>query len=124
MTYNQAQYLKEKAKERIYGTPSESYTFLPWLCHRLREIDLKTIVEYTSDEGHSMQLFIAHVFSIQGFIMRCRPILAIDSCHLSGPYKGTLLSIIVYDANDGMFPITLGMVKSDGKEVVIISNRH
>ena len=113
---------------------------MPWLCHRLREINLKTIVEYTSDEGHFMKLFITYVFSIQGFIMGCRPILAIDSCHLSSLYKETLLSIIAYDADDGMFPITLGMVSLenyedwywfleklkgilDGKEV-IISDRH
>ena len=88
-----------------------------------------------------MQLFIAHAFSIQGFIKGCRPVLAIDSCHLSGPYKGALLSAIAYDADDGMFPLTLGVVSSenyedwywfleklkgvlDGKEVVIISDRH
>ncbi|KAL6342601.1 hypothetical protein AAG906_012461 [Vitis piasezkii] len=32
------------------------------------------------------------------FTMGCRPVLAIDSCHLSGPYKGALLSAIAYDA--------------------------
>ncbi|RVW13636.1 hypothetical protein CK203_088779 [Vitis vinifera] len=32
LTYNQAWHLKEKAKERIYGAPRESYTFVPWLC--------------------------------------------------------------------------------------------
>ncbi|KAL6326014.1 hypothetical protein AAG906_038506 [Vitis piasezkii] len=107
----------------------------------LREINLGTIAEYTSHEGHFMQLFIAHAFSIQGFIMGCRPVLAIDSCHLSGPYKGALLSAIAYDANDGMFPLALAVVSLenyeewywfleklkgvlDGKEVVIISDRH
>ncbi|XP_019071897.1 uncharacterized protein LOC109121624 [Vitis vinifera] len=134
-------YLPQKAKECIYGAPRESYTFVPWLCHRLREINPGTIAEYTSDEGHFMQLFIAHAFSIQGFIKGCRPVLAIDSCHLSGPYKGALLSAIAYDADDGMFPLVLGVVSSenyedwywfleklkgvlDGKEVVIISDRH
>ncbi|RVW94124.1 hypothetical protein CK203_038247 [Vitis vinifera] len=141
LTYNQAWHLKEKAKERIYGVPRDSYTFLPWLCHRLREINPGTIAKYTSQEGHFMQLFIAHAFSIQGFIMGCQPVLAIDSCHLSGPYKGALLSAIAYDADDGMFPLALGVVSSenyedwywfldklkgvlDGKEVVIISDRH
>ncbi|KAL6347641.1 hypothetical protein AAG906_026169 [Vitis piasezkii] len=73
----------------------------------LREINPITIVEYTSHEGHFMQLFIAHAFSIQGFIMGCRSILAIDSCHLSGSYKGALLSAIVYDVDDGIFPLAL-----------------
>ncbi|KAL6328667.1 hypothetical protein AAG906_003352 [Vitis piasezkii] len=131
LTYNQAWHLKEKAKEGIYGAPCESYM----------EINPDTIVEYTSHEGHFMQLFIAHAFSIQGFIMGCRPVLAIDSCHLSGPYKGALLSAIAYDADDGMFPLALGMASSenyedwywfleklkgvlDVKEVVILSDRH
>ncbi|RVX16585.1 hypothetical protein CK203_006028 [Vitis vinifera] len=110
LTYNQAWHLKEKAKERIFGVPRDSYTFLPWLCHRLREINPGTIAEYTSQEGHFMQLFIAHAFSIQGFIMGCRPVLAIDSCHLSGPYKGALLSAIAYNADDGMFLLALGVI--------------
>ena len=30
LTYNQAWHIKEKAKERIYGAPHDSYMFLPW----------------------------------------------------------------------------------------------
>ncbi|XP_059591129.1 uncharacterized protein LOC109121789 [Vitis vinifera] len=116
LTYNQAWHLKEKAKERVYGSPRASYAYLPWLCHRLREINPGTIAEYTSHEGHFKQLFIAHAFSIQGFTMGCRPVLAIDSCHLSGPYKGALLSAIAYDADDGMFPLALGVVGSENYE--------
>ncbi|RVW26852.1 hypothetical protein CK203_103930 [Vitis vinifera] len=48
--------------------------------------------------------------------MGCRPVLAIDSCHLSGPYKGALLSAIAYDADDGMFPLALGVVGSENYE--------
>ncbi|XP_059598679.1 uncharacterized protein LOC132255063 [Vitis vinifera] len=141
LTYNQAWHLKEKTKERVYGSPRASYAYLPWLCHRLREINPGTIAEYTSHEGHFKQLFIAHAFSIQGFTMGCRPVLAIDSYHLSGPYKEALLSAIAYDADDGMFLLALGVVGSenyedwywfleklkgilDGQEVIIISDRH
>ena len=35
---------------------------------------------------------------------------------LVGPYKGSLLSAIAYDADDGMFPITLGVVSSENYE--------
>ncbi|RVW66874.1 hypothetical protein CK203_064248 [Vitis vinifera] len=116
LTYNQAWHLKEKEKEHVYGSPRASYAFLPWLCHRLREINPGTIAEYTSHEGHFKQLFIAHAFSIQGFTMGCQPLLAIDSCHLSGSYKGALLSAIAYDADDGMFPLALGVVGSENYE--------
>ena len=71
----------------------------------------------------------------------CRPILAIDSCHLSDPYKGALLSAIAYDGDHGMFPLALSVVSYenyedrywflekvkqllDGKEVVILSDKH
>ena len=141
LAYNQTWHLKEKPKECIYGAPCDSYTFFPWLCHKLGELNPETIAEYISHEGHFMRLFIAHAFSIQIFIMGCRLVLAIDSCHLSSPYKGALLSTTAYDADDGMFPLALGMVSSknydnwywflerlkgvlDGREVVIILDRH
>ena len=90
--------------------------FLPWLCHRLREINPSTIAEYTSTDGHFSQLFIAHAFLIQGFMQDCRPILAIDSRHLSGLSKGALLQTIVYDGDDGMFPLAINVVCSENYE--------
>ena len=48
--------------------------------------------------------------------MGCRSILAIDSCHLSGSYKGALLSAIVYDVDDGIFPLALDVVGSKNYE--------
>ncbi|XP_019078111.1 uncharacterized protein LOC104880614 [Vitis vinifera] len=108
---------------------------------RLVDINPGTIAEYSRQDGHFWQLFIAHSFSIQGFLMGCRPVIAIDSTHLSGPYRGSLFSATAYDADDGMFPIAFGVVSSKNyedwlwflqklkgilqdKEVVIISDRH
>ncbi|RVW14300.1 hypothetical protein CK203_095403 [Vitis vinifera] len=89
LTYNQAWHLKEKAKERLYGSSRASYMFLPWLCHRLREINPGTIAEYTSHEGHFKQF---------------------------GPYKGALLSAIAYDVDDEMLPLALGVVTFTSSE--------
>ncbi|RVW98025.1 hypothetical protein CK203_029080 [Vitis vinifera] len=86
------------------------------LAFGLREINPGTIAEYTSHEGHFKQLFIAYAISIQGFVMRCQQVLAIDSCHLNGLYKGALLSVIAYDADNGMFPLSLGVVGSENYE--------
>lgn len=141
LSYKQAWTYKEMAKERIYGLPENSYMLLPWLCQRLVDINPKTIAECTRQNGHFWQLFIAHSFSIQGFLMGCRPVIAIDSTHLSEPYRGSLFSATAYDADDGMFPIAFGVVSSENyedwlwflqklkgilqdKEVVIISDRH
>ena len=68
------------------------------------------IVEYTKQNEHFWQLFIAHYFSIQGFLMGCRLVIAIDSTHLSGLYRGSLFSTTAYDHNDGMFPIAFGVI--------------
>ncbi|XP_019076008.1 uncharacterized protein LOC109122756 [Vitis vinifera] len=108
---------------------------------RLVDINPGTIAEYSTQDGHFWQLFIAHSFSIQGFLMGCRPVIAIDSTHLSGLYRGSLFSATTYDVDDGMFPIAFGVVSSENyedwlwflqklkgilqdKEVVIISDRH
>ncbi|KAL6314438.1 hypothetical protein AAG906_025923 [Vitis piasezkii] len=116
LSYKQAWTYKEMAKERIYGLPENSYMLLPWLCQRLVDINPGTIAEYSTQDGHFWQLFIAHSFSIQGFLMGCRPVIAIDSTHLSGPYRGSLFSAIAYDADDGMFPIAFGVVSSENYE--------
>ena len=73
--------------------------------------------------------------------MGCRPIIAIDSSHMSGPHGGALFSITSYDANDNMFPLACGVMSSENyddwswflqilkkvvweKEVVIISDKY
>ena len=118
-----------------------SYMLLSWLCQRLVDINTGTIAECTRQNGHFWQLFIAHSFSIQGFLMGCQHVITIDLTHLSGPYKGSLFSTTTYDVNDGMLPIAFGVVSSKNyedwlwflqklkgilqdKEVVIISYRH
>ncbi|KAL6318193.1 hypothetical protein AAG906_035698 [Vitis piasezkii] len=49
--------------------------------------NLETVVElHHLSDGHFQQLFVTHAVSIQGFAMGCRPLIAIDSSHMSGPY--------------------------------------
>ncbi|KAL6332031.1 hypothetical protein AAG906_020390 [Vitis piasezkii] len=117
LNYCQAWNLKEKAKERIHGVPQCSYKLLPWLCTRLIETNPGTIAEYRcSDDGHFMQLFVALSVSIHGFQMGCRPIISIDSSHMSGPYKGALFSASSYDVDDDMFPLAYGLFSSENYE--------
>ena len=73
------------------------------MCERIVQINLGYVVELThSSAGNFQHLFIAHAISIQGFAMGCRPIKAIDSSHMSGPYGGALFSATTYDANDSL----------------------
>ena len=73
------------------------------MCERIVQTNLRTIVELThSNDGHFEKLFITHAISIQGFAIGCRPIIAINSSHMSGPYGGALFSKTSYDANDSL----------------------
>ena len=72
-----------------------------------------SVVELTYlDDGHFDQLFIAYQVFIQGFVMGCRPILSIDSSHMSCPYGGNLFSTTTYDANDNLFPLSFAVMSS------------
>ena len=109
--------MKEKAKERIYGLPKNYYKLLPWMGERMFATNPRSSVELSySDDGHFEQLFVAHSISIQGFLMGCQPIIAIDSAHMSGPYGGALFSATAYDANESMFPLTFGVMSSKNYE--------
>ena len=112
------------------------------MCERIVQTNPGTIVELThSNDGHFEKLFIAHAISIQGFAMGCRPIIAINSSHMSGPYGGALFSAIAYDANDYMFLLAFEIRSLENyedwswflvnlktivgeNEVVIISDMH
>ena len=87
LSYCQAWKIKEKAKERIYGFPRNYYKLLPWICDQVVQMNPGSVVDLTySSDDYFEQLFIAHEVSIQGFLLGCRPFIAIDSSHLSGPY--------------------------------------
>ena len=94
-----------------------------------------------SSDGHFQQLFIAHEVSIIGFLKGCRPVIAIDSSHMSGPYGDALFSATSYDANENMFSIAYGVMSFENyedwnwflqnlknlirdKDAVILSDRH
>ncbi|RVW81075.1 hypothetical protein CK203_045361 [Vitis vinifera] len=142
LTYLQAWQMKEKAKERIYGQPKNYYKLLPWMCERMLATNPGSSVELSySNDDHFEKLFVAHSISIEGFVRGCRPIIAIDSAHMSGPYGGALFSATSYDANDSMFLLAFGVMSSENyedwlwfleklkivvgnKEVIIISDRH
>ncbi|KAL6323592.1 hypothetical protein AAG906_039183 [Vitis piasezkii] len=117
LTYLQAWQMKEKAKERIYGQPKNYYKLLPWMCERMLATNPGSSVELSySNDDHFEKLFVAHSISIEGFVRGCRPIIAIDSAHMSGPYGGALFSATSYDANDSMFPLAFGVMSSENYE--------
>ncbi|XP_028795369.1 uncharacterized protein LOC114750897 [Neltuma alba] len=87
------------------------------------------------------RVFIAYGACVEGFLNGARPILYVDGTHLSGPYKGTLLSVSAYDADNELLPFAIAVVKGENlddwtwffykiKQIVgsmqltIVSDRH
>ncbi|XP_015934758.1 uncharacterized protein LOC107460851 [Arachis duranensis] len=142
LTYHQAWAAKEKALAEINGVHKDSYMLIPWICNRLVETDPQTIAKLTCSPGYQFEkIFIAYGCCVTGFHRGAKPILFIDSCHLSGPYKGTLLAVSTCDANNDLFPIAYAIVSAENNEnwlwflsnlkeltgsipVTLISNRH
>ena len=87
------------------------------MCERMLTTNPVSSVELSySNDGHFEQLFVAHSISIQGFLRGCRPIIAIDSVHMSEPYGGVLFSTTAYDASDSMFPLAFEVMSSENYE--------
>ena len=54
-------------------------------------------------ETHFDNIIISFPTLRDGFDQGCRPFIGIDGCHLKGPYKGVLLSIVGINANNEIF---------------------
>ncbi|XP_028772552.1 uncharacterized protein LOC114729679 [Neltuma alba] len=142
LTYKQAYRAKQKALEDIHGRPDQSYMLIPWICERLKETDNKTVAKWVANTNNTFErAFIAYGCCIEGFIAGARHVLYIDGCHLSGPYKGTLLSASAYDADNELLPFAIAVVKGEtledwtwflymikeivgSMELTIVSDRH
>uniref|UniRef100_A0A5B6Z8C5 MULE transposase domain-containing protein n=1 Tax=Davidia involucrata TaxID=16924 RepID=A0A5B6Z8C5_DAVIN len=117
MSYHQAWCAKEWAKSSITGEPKDSFKFVPWMCNRLIDCIPGTRANYIlSDDGRFKQLFVAYGCSITGFMTACRPILFIDACHLTGHYRGVLMSVCGLDANNGLYPLAYSFASTENDE--------
>ncbi|XP_054778400.1 uncharacterized protein LOC129286465 [Prosopis cineraria] len=95
LSYSQAYRGRKKALREIHGRAEDSYSIIPWIYDQLMETDPMTVAKWNASNDRFERLFIAYGCSISGFLGGCRAILYVDGCHLSGPYKGTMLSAYI-----------------------------
>ena len=50
---------------------------------------------------------------MKGFLGGCRPIIGIDGAHLSGYYKGVMLTAVAIDGNNEIFVLAYGIVDTE-----------
>jgi hypothetical protein len=53
---------------------------------------------------------------IQGFIIGCRPYLAIDSIFLTGRFRGHLACAVAVDGYNWMYHVAVGVIDSETNE--------
>ncbi|KAI3933283.1 hypothetical protein MKW98_006642 [Papaver atlanticum] len=113
ITYKQGLTGCKRGIEAVRGSPGESYQHLVSYSYMLVKHNpgTKTVIE-TDTKGGFLYYFFALRVSLHGFKTCCRPAFAVDSTHLSGERKGTLLSAIGYDVNEKMYPIAFSIVDS------------
>ncbi|KAF6172204.1 hypothetical protein GIB67_024826 [Kingdonia uniflora] len=101
--------------EKIVGSYEKGYA----LCPELRvEIQKSNPVSFATcsredDNLKFTDMCISFKVTLDGFTKGCRPILGLDGCFLKGKYGGQCLSMISLDANNGLFPITVFICRSE-----------
>ncbi|XP_021844717.2 uncharacterized protein [Spinacia oleracea] len=114
--------VKALAKEVINGIFSESYALLPRYAEMIKETNPEcyALITWHSDHGDVQPKFKACFFSfgaqVKGFLKGCRPIIGIDGAHLSGFFKGILLSALGIDGNNEIFLLAYGVVDTESQE--------
>ncbi|KAH9649210.1 SWIM-type domain-containing protein [Citrus sinensis] len=70
---------------------------------------LVSVIRFLGEQSQThFDRFILSFPSLRdGFKAGCRPFIRIDGCHLKGPYKGVMLSVVALDANIGIFPVAV-----------------
>lgn len=107
------------AREQIYGSFAESYALLPRYAEMIKATNPGSyaLVTWTRDSANQDHQFTSCFFSfaasVKGFLGGCRPIIGIDGAHLSGYYKGVMLTAVAIDGNNEIFVVAFGVVASE-----------
>ena len=111
---------KGVALDITHGNAEDSYLNIAGYFDRLKVTNPGTVtaIEIELDDAGDTRFlyaFLSFGASIQGF-RRMRPVMIIDGTHLSGKYKGLLLTASGQDDNFQVFPLAFVVVDGETKE--------
>lgn len=98
------------------GRPIDHYKLLPWLCYAIVRANPNSRAFCELEGARFKCISVAYGASLNGFIMGCQKVLFVDRAHLIGPYKGTLLAVIMLNAGDHLFDVAYVVVVTKDKE--------
>ncbi|KAL8157945.1 hypothetical protein AgCh_002591 [Apium graveolens] len=101
-----------KAKEKIMGNHDQEFKKLYSYENELMKVMPDTTVKLMTEvaeagvEGRRFKRFYVCLGPLKaGFLSGYRPLIGLDECHLKGPFKKILLSVVATDPNDGMYHV-------------------
>ncbi|XP_021752489.1 uncharacterized protein LOC110717995 [Chenopodium quinoa] len=106
------------SKEIIHGGYGEAYSVLPRYAKMVKQNNLGSYALVTWGEATETEpprfkgCFFSFAAQVRGFLRGCRPFIGIDEAHLSGHFKGILLTVVGIDGNNEIFLIAYGVVGS------------
>ena len=119
---------RNQALDSIYGDWQESFELLYSFKAEVErtspgsivEIDHHT-VEYkikgvTRTKECFRRVFVCFEACRQGFLVGCRPYLAVDATFLTGRFKGQLVAACAVDAHSFVFPVSYGVLETESEE--------
>ncbi|XP_056853655.1 uncharacterized protein LOC130503002, partial [Raphanus sativus] len=119
-SYMKCHRAKEQAVEDTVGNAEDSFLNLEDYFERLKATNPGTVTAIQTEldiEGNTRFLygFLSFGASIQGF-RKLRHVLIIDGTHLSGKYKGVLLTASGQDGNFQVFPLAFAVVDGETED--------
>lgn len=107
---------KTIAMKKIYGSEVEHYQNSRDYAAAVHKWNPGSMCGLLKDDIHFHRMFVCFDACKKGMIAGCRPMIALDGCHLKGPYGGQLLCAVGRDGNDDMYPIAYAVVESECRE--------
>jgi hypothetical protein len=107
---------KTIAMKKVYGSEVEYYQNSRDYAAAVHKWNPGNMCGLLKDDIHFHRMFVCLDACKKGMIAGCRPMIALDGCHLKGPYDGQLLCAVGRDENDDMYPIAYIVVESECKE--------
>ncbi|KAL0904905.1 hypothetical protein M5K25_027068 [Dendrobium thyrsiflorum] len=113
VSYMKAWDARRKAVKIVFGSWEESYRTINLFMDAIVSSMPDTVYKIQTSENHRFErMFFSFGPSINGWNY-CRPVLCLDGTFLLGKYRGTLLTAVGIDANNGLYPLAFAIVESE-----------
>ncbi|XP_078170416.1 uncharacterized protein LOC144564689 [Carex rostrata] len=119
--YNKLWRGKELAIARAFGSWEGSYGLIVPLLEAIKRSNpgtqYKIVSKPTTKPGYRFFMRAAWAWGpCIAVVGHLRPVISIDACFLSGRYKGKLLIVTGYDAENQLIPLAFGLVENEDFE--------